>query len=674
MANDKKKGSSRSNCRGLRTLKKLAYGAELSLTTRETLAPRLQVVNGFLASHTANRARAARNADKKVNTMKRFVLLFCCLAAVSSIAFASPQSQQPDAVKPPQDLVANIPNRTTISLDGVWRSIVDPYEGGMHSRFWENRKSKNKQELIEYDFDLSPGLKVPGDWNMQRDSLYFYEGPVWYKKSFSYKKIDGVRPFLYFGAANYFTRVYLNGHFLGEHTGGFTPFNFDVSDTIADGDNFVVVEVNNTRHVEGVPTLNTDWWNYGGITRDVKIVEVPRTYIQDYFIQLAKGSQSEIAGWVKVAGASAPQNITIEIPEANIKQTVTTAADGKGEFHFPAKLDLWSPDSPKLYRVVVSGAGDSVNDQIGFRTIETRGNKILLNGKPIFLRGVSIHEEAPFRGGRAFAPEDDATLLGWAKELGCNFVRLAHYPHHESMVRAADRMGLLVWSEIPVYWGIDWKNPATLDNAKNQFREEIARDHNRAAIILWSLGNETPISPERTAFMKQTAAEVRELDGTRLLTAAMNITTREGDNTRLLNDPLGEIVDVLGMNEYIGWYEGTIDSIDKTHWKSSYDKPLIVSEFGAGAPAGRHGDAADRWTEEYQADLYKHQIAMWKQVPFLAGMTPWVLMDFQSPVRQLPQVQDYHNRKGLISDQGARKQAFFVLQNYYKEMSATPPQ
>ena len=607
--------------------------------------------------------------------MKRLAFLFLAMIFasihVSASPFPAPQLTAAPESKPPQDLVANVPNRTTISLDGTWRAIVDPYEGGLHSRFYENHKVRNKQELLEYDFDLSPGLKVPGDWNMQRDSLYFYEGPLWYKYSFDYKKKDGIRPFLYFGAANYFTRVYLNGHFLGDHTGGYTPFNFDVSDTLVDGNNFVVVEVNNTRHADGVPTLNTDWWNYGGITRDVEIVEVPKTYIQDYFVQLAKGSLDSIAGWVKVAGTSGAQAVTIEIPEANIKQTVTTDADGKGTFQFPAqKLDLWSPENPKLYKVVLSGAGDTVTDQIGFRSITTSGDKILLNGKPIFLRGISIHEEAPFRGGRAFSSEDDATLLGWAKELSCNFVRLAHYPHHESMVRAADRMGLLVWSEIPVYWSIDWKNPATLDNAKNQLREEISRDHNRAAVILWSLGNETPINADRTAFFTQTAAEARAMDPTRLLTAAMNVTTKQGEDTRVIDDPLGKIVDVLGLNEYIGWYEHSIDTTDHTHWTTPYDKPLIVSEFGADAPFNRHGAADERWTEEYQADLYKHQLAMWSKVPFLAGMSPWVLMDFQSPVRQLPQVQDFHNRKGLVSDRGQRKEAFYVLQNFYKEKAA----
>ena len=149
---------------------------------------------------------------------------------------------------------------------------------------------------------------------------------------------------------------------------------------------------------------------------------------------------------------------------------------GRAEFHFPAKLDSGRPTHPKLYDVAVSSGADKVHDSIGFRTIETRGTQILLNGKPIFLRGIAMHEEAPVRGGRAFSPEDAQTLLGWAKDLGCNFVRLAHYPHNENMTRLADRMGMMVWSEIPVYWDIDWENPATLPNAENQLqRDDRAR-------------------------------------------------------------------------------------------------------------------------------------------------------------------------------------------------------
>ena len=273
-----------------------------------------------------------------------------------------------------------------------------------------------------------------------------------------------------------------------------------------------------------------------------------------------------------------------------------TDATGRANFHFPAKLELWSPAHPKLYDVTLTSGADTVHDQIGFRTIEVQGANILLNGKPIFLRGISMHEEAPFREGRAFSPEDAQTLLGWVKELGCNFVRFAHYPHNENEIRLADRMGLLVWSEIPVYWDIDWTNPATLANAEAQLRDMIARDHNRAAVILWSLSNETPVKPERLTFLKQLAQDARELDSTRLITSAMNHVDDTGPDERTHRDPLGDVLDVLGLNEYLGWYGGRPEDADKMQWKLKWDKPLIVSEFGGGAPYGRHGDADERWT------------------------------------------------------------------------------
>lgn len=571
-------------------------------------------------------------------------------------------------------LIANIPGRTTISLDGTWRIIVDPYDSGFGSRFYENRKPKDKQDRVEYDFDTSETLKVPSDWNSQRDKLLFYEGTVWYERSFSYHKREHARTFVYFGAANYQIAVYLNGQKLGEHTGGFTPFNFEVTDKLKDADNFIVVAVNDARRPGGVPALTTDFWNYGGLTRDVLLIEVPDIFIHDYFVQLAKGLAGEVAAWVKLDGTAAPQQVSIEIPAAKIKQTATTDSNGYAEFHFPATLERWSPDSPKLYRVVLSASGDKIEDQIGFRTIETRGTKILLNGKPIFLRGISLHEEAPFRGGRAFSEEDDRTLLDWAKELGCNYVRLAHYPHNEAMSRLADRMGLLVWSEIPVYWGIDWQNAATLENAEQQLRELISRDHNRASVILWSVANETPNVPARLEFLKKLAALARQLDSTRLVTAALNTSVKESSNVRSLNDPLGEFLDVISVNEYIGWYENRPEDADNTQWKTVYEKPFVMSEFGADALFGNHGDAETRWTEEYQASLYEHQIKMLKQIPMLAGMSPWVLMDFRSPRRFLPGIQDYRNRKGLISDRGERKKAFYVLQQFYRAMLDTTVQ
>ncbi len=568
----------------------------------------------------------------------------------------------------PSNLITNIPARSTTSLNGAWHVIVDPFENGKE-RFPRDAKPKDKSDLVEYSFDLSPVLNVPGDWNTQRDALMFYEGPVWYRTEFSYHKREGTRVFVYFGAANYQTAVYLNGEKLGEHEGGFTPFNFEVTSSVREGGNFLIVEVNNTRRQDGVPGMRFDWWSYGGITRDVMLVEVPAVFIQDYSLQKERGSQSEISGWVQLNGSRSSREITLEIPEAGIHKTFSADATGRATFMFRAKLELWSPEDPKLYDVVLKSGDDTVHDQIGFRTIEVQGAKILLNGKPIFLRGISMHEEAPFREGRAFSVEDAQTLLGWVKELGCNFVRFAHYPHNENEIRLADRMGLLVWSEIPVYWDIDWSNPVTLANAQTQLRDMIARDHNRAAVVLWSLSNETPVKAERLTFLKQLAQDARELDSTRLITSALNHTDNTGADERTLSDPLGEVLDVLGLNEYLGWYGGRPQDADKLQWKLTWNKPLIVSEFGGGAPYGRHGDADERWTEEYQENLYQHQLAMVERMPNLAGMSPWVLMDFRSPLRMLPGVQDYHNRKGVISNRGQRKLAFYTLQKFYRKLS-----
>jgi beta-glucuronidase len=575
-------------------------------------------------------------------------------------------------------LIANIPGRHTISLNGRWQVIVDPYENGYYDYryqprpdgYFTNAKPATPSDLVEYDFDASEQLSVPGDWNSQDNRLLFYEGTVWYKKSFDYPKRNATRAYVYFGAANYEAEVYLNGQKLGRHEGGFTPFNFEITHLVREKDNFLILKVDNTRRRDAVPTLNTDWWNYGGLTREVAVVEVPGTFIEDYFLQLKKGRPDEIAGWVRLNGASRRQSVVIEIPEAGIKQAVTTDDAGYAPVEFTAHLQPWSPETPKLYQVTLSAGADSIVDRIGFRTIETRGTDILLNGRPVFLRGISIHEESPLGGGRAFSGDDARVLLGWARELGCNFVRLAHYPHNEQMTRLADELGLMVWSEIPVYWTILWDNPETFANARRQLQESITRDKNRASVIFWSVANETPRGDARLTFLKGLIDYARSLDPTRLLTAANERRSADA-NTQVVDDPLGEYLDVLGCNEYVGWYDGLPDKADRLTWKVPSNKPLVMSELGGDALFGNHGDKRARWTEEYQADLYEHQIAMLRKIPSLRGMSPWILVDFRSPRRPLPRIQDFYNRKGLLSNRGERKQAFFVLQRYYRELMRT---
>ena len=600
-------------------------------------------------------------------------------------------------------VIQNVNAYESLSLNGEWNYIVDVQEEGYYDYrmnptpwgFFRNAKPQKPEDLIEYDFDKSPTMQIPGDWNTQDERLFFYEGTVWFKKSFIAEMRNeelvmrnddfteggnnglqgnhnssflishsSLRVLLYFGAVNYDCRVWVNGKEGGHHVGGFTPFNFDVTEMLKEGENTVIVKVDNKRHAEDVPTLIFDWWNYGGITRDVKLVKVTPVYIEDYNVQMVSLEGRRLAFSARLSKAEAGHTVTIDIPELKLKKAVTTDADGRVQMFAKFKPQLWSPENPKLYQVNISlDNATTITDEIGFRTIETRDKQILLNGQPIFLKGISIHDEKPNGGGRANSTEDARQLLTWAKELGCNFVRLAHYPHHEYMVREAERMGILVWSEIPVYWTIAWKNPATFANAKQQLTDMISRDHNRANIIIWSIANETPHSAERDDFLGRLAQYARTQDSTRLISMAMEVTGASNYVNRL-NDNMNKYVDVVSFNQYIGWYRDVNDA-PKMTWEIPYNKPVIISEFGGGAKSGYHGAKNQRWTEEFQENLYRENIAMIEKIDGLSGTTPWILKDFRSPRRVLPGIQDFYNRKGLVSDKGTKKKAFFVLKQWY---------
>ena len=511
---------------------------------------------------------------------------------------------------------------------------------------------------------------VPKDWNSQDAKLLYYEGTIWYRRLFEYKKTDPAnRVFVYFGAANYESDVYLNGKKLGKHIGGFTPFCYEITGMLKDDKNSLVVRVDNKRRRDGVPTLNTDWWNYGGITRDVTIVETPETYIDDYYIQLQKKSKNLISGYVTLNGSKKGQKVKVEIPELKLIHEVTSDENGVAKIEIPVKkLDYWSTVNPKLYQVNISCESDKVTEKIGFRTIETKGTDILLNGKSMFLRGICIHEENALRGGRAYSKEDARMLLNWVKELNCNYVRLAHYPHSEYMARLADEMGILVWEENPVYWTILWDNPPTYENAKTQLTELITRDKNRASVIIWSMANETPVSDARTNFLKNLAGHARSLDSTRLISAAMEVHGDPKDpSIRIVEDPFAPYVDIVNFNQYIGWYDGLPEKCDKTNWIIKYDKPVMISEFGADALQGLHGDKLTRWSEEYQEDLYIRTLTMLSKIPQFRGVSPWILCDFRSPRRVLPNIQDGWNRKGVIGENGTKKKAFYILKNFYDQ-------
>ena len=230
------------------------------------------------------------------------------------------------------------------------------------------------------------------------------------------------------------------------------------------------------------------------------------------------------------------------------------------------------------------------------------------------------------------------------------------------MIRVAEEMGIMIWDEIPVYWTIDWTNPNTYANAEQQLCDMITRDRNRANVIIWSVANETPHGDARLAFLSKLIAKAREMDSSRLVSSAME-KDYVGEYDLTVKDELIQYTDVISFNQYVGWYDGDSDKCEKVNWTFPVEKPVIVTEWGGGAKYGLHGPQNERFTEEYQDYLYKKNIEMLDKIDALAGTTPWLLKDFRSPRRFLPGIQDDYNRKGIISEKGERKQAFYT----YKE-------
>jgi len=222
-----------------------------------------------------------------------------------------------------------------------------------------------------------------------------------------------------------------------------------------------------------------------------------------------------------------------------------------------------------------------------------------------------------------------------------------------------------LWEEIPVYWAIDFENQSTYEDAENQLCELITRDYNRASVIIWSVGNENADTDARLEFMKNLAGKVKSIDPSRLVTAACLV---NHEKVRI-EDRLTKYLDVIGLNEYYGWYKPNFEELEVLGRNSNPDKPVVISEFGAGAKAGHHGSVSEKFTEEYMEHVYEKQIRTIKKLDYVKGLTPWILYDFTCPRRQ-NRYQNGYNRKGLIAeDKETKKKAFFTLQSFYRGMS-----
>jgi len=627
----------------------------------------------------------------------------------------------------PDNLIGWIDSRQITSLNGEWSYIVDPMNNGLpESSFFggfpKNKTQKTGMELIEYNFETAAKIQIPGAWNAIDEKLFFYRGPVWLYKKFNYQLKKEAITHLYIEGSNFTTKIFINGSIVGEFEGGYVPFNFDISKYLKDGENILLVQTDNTLNKSSVPTQKTDWWPWGGIVGDVYILETPKKFIQNAYLQLNPEKFSEALFNVEMNQELSGQRIVLEIPELQFKDEFITNATGFIRESIKITPQLWSPDDPKLYKVIISTDQEIISDEIGFRSIKVKGQNIYLNNSEIQFKGISMHSEPIGIPGPAFSKEHFQDLLLTAKDLNINFIRAAHYPYTRHLAKVADRLGLMLWEEVPVYWNIDWDNSETLNIATNQITRLVQRDQNRASVVVWSVANETPLSSSRMKFLNTLLSEIEVIDSTRLTTAALLSGSEEqfkalvlvlalkGFNSQWVNpqekaifrfildqanipidselnfsisidDPLGESVDLISYNEYFGWYyvtfftdqmmisEGTLrklmfEIMPSIKISSVFNKPIHISEFGAGAKYGNHSNKI--WSENYQASLYRHQLEMLSNNPQIKGISPWVFKDFRAMLRPLPGIQDFYNRKGLIDENGNKKEAFDVLADFYE--------
>ena len=475
---------------------------------------------------------------------------------------------------------------------------------------------------------------------------------------------DAPRTVLRVGAANYQTRVFLNGVFLGTHRGGGTPFFVELSAHLRPGPgNPLLIQVDNRREPQRVPMNHFDWFNHGGLYREVSLLHLPAVFMRQASLQLLPdGSFDRLRCELRLSDPI-DALADIQIPALGLVQTVQVR-QGQAVTEIDAQPQLWSPANPVLFDVVFRCAGDEVHERIGFREIRTAGSQILLNGQPIYLKGICVHEDDR-QLGKVSTEADVRRRFADAAALGCNFLRLSHYPHHEHVAQIADELGFLLWEEVPVYWAIAFDNPATLEDARNPLLELLARDANRASVILWGVGNENTDTDARYHFMRSLAQAARATDPTRLIGAACLINRQHFR----IEDRLAEHLDVIGLNEYFGWYEPDFDGLRRLLANSNPGKPVIIGETGADALAGHRGGSRELFTEDCQADIYSQQIAIAAQAPYICGMTPWLRYDFRSERRQTRFNQGF-NRKGLIADdKRTRKMAFGVLAAFYRALA-----
>jgi beta-glucuronidase len=533
--------------------------------------------------------------------------------------------------------------RPLFDLSGFWEIRFDPEENG---------------EALGWNTGFPDGrpIAVPASWNEQFADLRDYLGTAWYQTRFEVPgKPDTHKLFIRFGSVNYLAEVWLNGVCLGRHEGGHLPFEFEVTGVLREDGNLLVLRVNGSLALDRVPPGNVprdpldrfpelnypdgsfDFFPYCGIHRPVLLYAIHRSAISDLTVTTdIEGDAGLIhVNIQRMDTTSACAHITLQDNGKSVQVEIEVAAEGSVDLRVP-QAELWSPGSPHLYQLTVELESegqcfDRYTLPVGIRTVQIEGDNLLLNGQPVYLKGFGRHEDFPVVG-RGFLPAliiKDYALMQW---IGANSFRTTHYPYSEQMMDLADQLGFLVIDETPAV-GLFFDEPG-LDRRLQlccQYTQElIARDKNHPSVIAWSLANE-PHSwrPAAQPFFRELYDLAGGLDTTRPVTVVTHVGVEEESF---------EFLDFICLNRYYGWYTdpGDLDlgcqklsmELDALHTR--YQKPIILTEFGADTLAGCHAEQPEMFSEEYQAEMLARYIGVLRAKPFVIGEHVWNLCDFKT--------------------------------------------
>lgn len=553
--------------------------------------------------------------------------------------------------------------RRVLTLDGTWCFLTDPADVGREEG-WYRRALCGEH------------VHVPSVWNTDLAHLT-YEGVGWYQRRFSVTEAGALC--LSFGAVMTHAEVYLDGTCLGEHYGGFCRFRLFV-DRVEAGEHTLTVRVDNRFDKQSIPQTRVDWYHYGGITRSVEahllrgiaVMHDRLDYTLDHTARTAEARLTLELYCAEERAASDTVRVCLDgmcvatLPvtlSAFEHRTVTVAFSLSG-------LRLWSPEEPSLYALAIETATDDLHDRVGFRHIEVKGGRVLLNGRDTELYGANRHEDHPDFG-MAFPPALMKRDIDIAQRMGCNSLRGSHYPNHPIFLDMLDERGMLFWSEIPI-WGCGFApetlaDPVVLERGLQMHREMVHEYFNHPSIILWGMHNEIANeTPEAYAMTRLYYDYLKAEGGDRLVTYA----SREP-----LLDICFELCDIICVNRYHGWYLGEIEAWDdylerfaaRKEALGLADKPVIMSEFGAAAIYGHHSFDDVRWTEEYQARLMDYCIRHFFARPDYVGTYIWQFTDMRtSPDMGTDRARGFNN-KGVLNEHRKPKLAFDAVRRAYED-------